>query len=301
MAGSQLAPAEFSPQEQHVSAPSSADFYLEKGETFIHSDELPSVKDLATDFGILLEGYENPTYRTHIALEYANHLRARYEPGGYSSANPSYAGQQVLSRLYLDAFILKARRDVYQTTVKRRGIEPQTLPMLLNLIQGKIDFQKDIQDYIALNPELDSASLFSNLSIMMHHSRRVLYDDEVTFEKAKEQNISQLMAILAEHKVLTALHEEWPEAKLGTTEQDRMGTDIVVPTNLDQTRGVALQIKHSKSPFGILRILEEFKPPRINVPMHLEINDPLSLSKEHQTTIIDFVRGAPRQSLAIAA
>jgi hypothetical protein len=266
-------------------------------------DELPKVTDLSRDFGSLLSDYSHGGYRAHTALEYAGHLKARFKHGTYESNNPEYAREQILPRLYIDLMILTAQRDDYHALIKHLGQRrtETSLPALHRLIGAKIEVQQGIGNYARLYPEKTGSALFGNISTMMHHGRRVLYGDEVTFDKAREQNLTQLLAILAEYKVLAALHEEWPDATFGTVEEDQHGTDIVVPSQV-RDEFVALQVKSKIKADTQLTILDQKLSgiPEVRVPMNVEQNDPLSLNRAHSKILRAFVHTAPTHKLSIA-
>ncbi|HEX2615236.1 MAG TPA: hypothetical protein VHL10_07070, partial [Nitrososphaera sp.] len=156
--------------------------------------------------------------------------------------------------------------------------------------------------YVLLNPDKSSKAIFGNLVQMIHHSRRLLFNDEATFEKTKTQNLDRLRGILAEYKVLVAVSEEWPKATIGTVEQDILGADIIIPDVSGGKRPVALQVKSSN---GTNRDLEfiprESRAPIVRVPMNITEHDPLSLSREHISRLHSYVKTAPRFRIAWAA
>lgn len=267
-------------------------------------DELPPIKELSEDFKYLLSGYTNNRYRINTALEYADHLRARFEPGMFSIDDPEYAKTQVLPRLYLDSMLITARRQYYQSLMKRSGDRqaPNTLYSLMDLISAKLDLQKDISDYVNLNQGESGLSLFGNLAQVMHHSRRILYGDEVMQERGRQENLSHLCGMLAEYKVLSALHEDWPMATFGSVEQDTKGTDIVIPSQHKPHQAVALQVKSMRNGFRELSISsKDVVVPVVRVPMDPVRHDPMRLSREHTSILKRFVQTAPTYEIAFAA
>lgn len=267
-------------------------------------DQIPGIHDLHSDFNHLLSGFTNNRYRVGLAIEYAEYLKSRFEPTVYSSSDQAYAKEQILPRLYLDTFVLLARRQEHHSVTKSLSQKrsPESLPVLHALINAKLDLQKNIAEYVELNPDKSSMIVFGNISQVMHQTRRLLYDDEVTEERAKNENLSQLSGILAEHKVLSALREGWPLATFGSVEQDTGGTDIVIPTQQDPSMAVALQVKSNRKAGGELSINDnDCRVPIVSVPMNTIIHDPLKLSWEHAKTLRKFITIAPTYSLATAA
>jgi len=263
-------------------------------------DELPAIRDMSSDFDYLLEGFGNNKYRSGLALEYVNHLKARFQPGEYSVGDPEYAREQILPRLFLDTMTFTASREIYQTSARGRGGE-STLPVLQGLINAKIDLQKDISEYVFLNPNKDNLVLYHSLVLIMNHSRRVLYGDMVTDERAKQSNLSQLSGILAEYKVLSTLLEDWPQATFGSASQDMAEADIVVPARRNPELGVVLQVKADRNPLCKMKLfVKGRRVPTLVVPMDTSQHDPLKLSGEHSEMVKNYVSAVPRLELAPA-
>ena len=285
--------------ELPVSAPPSADFlFIEEYRRFT-PDALPDVKSMSTDFDYLLEGHSNRKQRMIMAVEYAGYLKDRFTTGVYESSEPGYAQEQILSRVYLDTFVLAARRQYFNSVVKnigRRYSDEEVVP-LRALISSKLDLQSSISEYVNLNSDKDSSQIFGNLAIINHHSRRLVYGDELTSNEDRKESLAHLAAILAEYKVLTALRNHWPQATFGSAEQDRLGTDIIIPSGREG-RGVALQVKSSLKPTWDLLINSDHATvPKVKVPMDFATHDPLSLSTEHSEKLTTFVRHTPHLDL----
>lgn len=261
-------------------------------------DELPRISELSQDLRYLLEEYDRPKYRRAAALDYAGALRARYTPGEYSLETPEYAAEQVLPRLFLDSFLLTANRQDYQSRIKKSSDrrDPATFPALKALIGAKIDFQLDVMDYTRLNPDKTSMTLYGNLAALTLHGRRILYGDTVTDEDAKQKSLSQLVAALAEYKVLSALWEKWPSASIGSVIMDTKGTDIVIPTLHNPEVSAVLQVKSSRRRGYDFKVDERGhqEVPIVMVPMDTDLHDPFELSRQQRKTLRNIVANFPR-------
>ncbi|MBI2285515.1 hypothetical protein HYU82_01675 [Candidatus Saccharibacteria bacterium] len=268
-------------------------------------DELPTVRALSSDFEYLLDGFSNNRMRINMTIEYAEHLKTRFEPGVYSDESPEYARNQVLPRLYLDSMLLTTRRRAYHSIMKHRGgeLSPDTMAPLMALIDAKLDLQKDISDYISLNPDRSGVAIFGNLAQISHHSRRMLYGDEVTEDRTREENLSHLCGILAEYKVLSALHERWPKATFGSVEQDTEGTDIIVPSLVLPHEAVALQVKSLRNGRRdeLSISTKDVVVPVVRVPMDPARHELTRLRQEHSAILKRFVQRAPTYQIAFAA
>jgi hypothetical protein len=264
---------------------------------------LPPVNLLSGDIRYLLEEYADRKVRQSLVVEYVDSLRERIQPNFYSVQSGQYAQEQVLSRLFLDSIALTARHQKYHSDSKKMGRRaPETFDDLRMLLATKRDMKLNLADYVRFNPDKPSGILFNNLWSMMNHSRRLIYNDDVTMEKSRLSNARELFGLLAENKVVLALQEnEWPLANHSTIDQDSGGADVVIPVGHKMNSAVLLQVKSRDFEGSAFQIHPNHRTHKVVVPMNLRDNNPFRLSTYDAHMLNEFIHNAPRVKLPLAA
>lgn len=264
---------------------------------------LPSMSLLSGDMRYLLEDKTNRKWRIEVASEYVDELRSRIPPEEFSVVSESYAAEQVSSRLFLDSLALIIKQQIYFTGTARYGRHAaETFEDLKKLLATKREMQGNMANYMRFHPDVQGQVLFSNLWGTMNHARRLVYNDEVTSEKSGILNAKNLLGMLAENKVVSALQENgWPLADHSTVEQDSDGADVIIPVGDYDDSAVMLQVKTHDQKNDLLFIHPVERTPIVVIPMNLAINDPFKLNRFGTGEINEFIHTAPRTRLELAA
>lgn len=285
MAAGRLAPAEFSPQEPYVSAPSSAVFYLLDG---LEKAAEQSVDDIILDseaargegdyvtaiFGLrqhmsgLIGRYKDQHDRNKTAIDYACYYRDELRTDTPDDLTYDEQSSLMVAQVYLSALETLGQLGIFIETGRWTGRKSEDFAdAKLDYLASRKKFQDDVDEYIDHFAEEPSEILYPNLIDTVNLARLTLKRRPFVTAEIDDHTHEFLGSVLSERAVMVSLRQHvHPETRYGTEEEDRSPTkaDVVFPIPKGD---MYVQVKMRWKKESDLKVQPKKQPPHVVMPM----------------------------------